>query len=164
MISNWDWHHYYTVTRDHTSSSSYNKHTYWCVNYRSILMCCLLTCTHTHTHTHIYRRSHSSHPGAKKLVNAAPRLFINDSLNTESLHCIFQQREDKIAVFEVTLNSLIVKRDAHTLLSLSLYIWEKGLAISNYWGTSPSMSMVVIALIRHENMFGTIVQSVMIWR
>ncbi len=68
---------------------------------------CLLTRVHTHTHT--YRRSRSSHPGAKKLVSADPRLFINNSLNTESLHCIFQQREDKIAVFEVTLYLLIVK-------------------------------------------------------
>ncbi len=38
---------------------------------------------------------------------------------------------------------------------------KKGLANSNYWGDlSPSMSMVVTALIRHENMYGTIGQSV----
>ncbi len=36
--------------------------------------------------------------------------FINNSLNIEFIHYIFQQQEDKIAVFEV--NSLIVKRDA----------------------------------------------------
>ncbi len=74
--------------------------------------------------------------------NIPLRTFINNSLNAESLHNFLQQREDKIAVFEV--NTLIVKRDAqtrvHTTLSLFLSlsrignILEKGLAISNYWG------------------------------
>ncbi len=44
----------------------------WCTlePCRSILTRCLLTHTHTHTHTHTIAQL--THPGAKKLVNAAP--------------------------------------------------------------------------------------------
>ncbi len=41
---------------------------------------------------------------SKETYQRCPTAFINNSLNTELLHYIFQQREDKIAVFEVMLN------------------------------------------------------------
>ncbi len=95
----------------------------------SICMCCLLT--HTHTHTYIGDRAALT-SRSKETCQRCPTTFINNSLNTESLHYIFQQREDKIAVFEV--NSLIIKErrtDAHTRnfnsslsLSLSLTNWQ----------------------------------------
>ncbi len=63
-----------------------------------------------------HRAAHTS--GNKETCQCCPMTFLNNSLNTESLHKIFQQRGDKIAVFEVNL--LIVKRDIHATLSLSL--------------------------------------------
>ncbi len=132
--------------------------------FKGIYMLESLSHTQTHTHTHSHTRLCSSHTGAKKLFNTAPLLFINNSLNTESLHCIFQQREDKIAVFEVrfasyvtlTLYSLTVKRDAqtHTHFSLSLNIWEKGLSMSNYWG-------IMLAL---QSVYAEMIHSIFVWR
>ncbi len=63
----------------HTSSSSYNIHTYTgvlvCFRALPFYMNALLTDaqTHTHTHTHISEIAQLTHPGAKELVNAAPR-------------------------------------------------------------------------------------------
>ncbi len=120
-------------------------HLYWCAlePYLSILMCCLLT--HPHTHTHIVDHTALT-SRSKETCQRCSATFVNNSLNTKLIQYIFQQREDKIAVFEV--NSLIENRDAQmrihaTSISLSLSlswfgsIWEKGLAISNYWGTCP---------------------------
>ncbi len=93
--------------------------------------------SHTQTHIHTHTRDCAAHIQEQRNFSTLPHYFLLISLNTESLHCIFQQREDKIAVFEVrfvfyvtlTLYSLTVKRDAqtHTLLSLSLSlsIFEK---------------------------------------
>ncbi len=120
-------HHYYTVTRHHTSSSSYNTHEYTgllvCIRALSFYINALLTDAHTHTHAHTRTHTHThTHIGdraantsrCKETCQHCPTTFINNSLNTESLHYIFQQREDKMAVFEV--NSLIVKRDAQKLI------------------------------------------------
>ncbi len=136
-------------------------HLYWYAlePYLSILMCCLLT--HPHTHTHIVDHTALT-SRSKETCQRCSATFVNNSLNTKLIQYILQQREDKITVFEV--NSLIENRDAQmrihaTSISLSLSlswfgsIWEKGLAISNYWGDlPPTMSTVVITLIKHENM------------
>ncbi len=78
--------------------------------------------THTHTHTHLSEIALLT-SRSKETCERCPATFINNSLNTESLHYIFQQQEDNIAIFEV--NSLIVKRDAQmhihaTFISISL--------------------------------------------
>jgi len=148
-------HHYYTVTRHHTSSSSYNTHTHTTIlvcirdfNYCSVLIRCLHTLSHhthrrsrsshtqTHTHTlslahtlslsHTLSLTHTHTPGdhaahtrslshththtrtrtrthtrdraahaskSKETGLRCPMTFINNSLNIESLHYIFQQQE-----------------------------------------------------------------------
>ncbi len=82
----------------------------------------LLTDTHTHFGDRAALTSRS-----KETCQRTPMTFINNSLKTESLHYIFQQREDKIAVYEV--NSLTVKRDAQTrihatFISLALSLFN----------------------------------------
>ncbi len=61
-------HQYYTITRDHTSST----HILVCIRELHLYINALLTYTNTHTSEIM----HLTHPGAKKPFNAATRLLL----------------------------------------------------------------------------------------